>query len=215
MVGAFEQAWTVLKQFTDPSDQLANMRQQIRESARELGKPNRFGGVDTLTESGRRAMHPRRDLESAMFREQLGNFPLAPKEGMTRVQQFDQGPLIHPDKRARFVEENPGVHPPVPLNYRQATYSGGVPKTHRPPKGSSQELMDKLFMSQFTPEQIEDGEHLMDDYAPSLEPALTPEQQRALTAGANAPSIMETNRFPYSTGGNLQQAGLGTSFSRR
>ena len=70
-------------------------------------------------------------------------------------------------------------------------------------------------MSQFTPEQIEDGEHLMDDYAPSREPTLTPEQQRALTAGAGAPSIMETNRFPLSTGGNLQQAGLGTSFSRR
>tara|TARA_R100001509_G_scaffold6772_1_gene3990 strand:- start:158 stop:802 length:645 start_codon:yes stop_codon:yes gene_type:complete len=214
MVGALEQAWTVLKQFTN--NQLANMtRQQLRESARELGKPNRFGGIDTVTESGRRAMHPHRDLEAAMFREQLGSFPLAPREGMSRVQQFDQGPLMYPDRRARFVAENPGVHPPVPLNYRQETYAGGVPRTHRPPAGSTQELMDKLFMSQFTPEQIEAGEHLMDDYAPSLEPELTPEQQRALTFGANAPSIMETNRFPYSTGGNLQQAGLGTSFSRR
>jgi len=215
MVGAFEQAWTVLKQFTGPGSTFDIERRRLKESTRELGKPNRFGGIDTLTESGRRAKHPYRDLEAAMFREQLGNFPLAPREGMSRVQQFDQGPLIYPDRRAQFVAENPGVHPPVPLNYRQETYSLGVPKTHRPPAGSAQELMDKLFMSQFTPEQIEAGEHLMDDYAPSLEPALTPEQQRALTFGANAPSIMETNRFPLSTGGNLQQAGLGTSFSRR
>jgi len=106
----------------------------------------------------------------AHFRESLPNFPLGAHMQTTQRPDYreragygEPATVLGGEKNMRTVpispydsditrqtsyQSAPRINPDLPddarHNYRTASYLGGVPKTHRPPSGSNQALIDAI-----------------------------------------------------------------------
>tara|TARA_R100001591_G_scaffold58054_1_gene68024 strand:- start:1487 stop:2161 length:675 start_codon:yes stop_codon:yes gene_type:complete len=121
--------------------------------------------VDPDTPSGFRG-----EVSDAHFRESLPNFPLGAhmqarqRPDYRRVAGFGEPAAVLGGERNMITvpispydsditrqsayqfapRRNPDLPDDAPYNYRTANYLGGVPKTHRPPSGSNQALIDAI-----------------------------------------------------------------------
>ena len=143
MVGAFEQAWSILKAIRTSTN--PNVFYDSR------GKPHRGGGYSGHISEGGGVVPDDPGREAAYFRESLPNFPLA-----GYIQNTKLGYPIHPGRqKSNFNYLIPDITRQSSYQYapkfdqygmrvHNANYQTGEPRTHYPDKDSPQRFIDDL-----------------------------------------------------------------------